>query len=98
LESDYTRESEWSNADWKAMLTLLEKDLAQALLDELTPVQREVLLMRYIEGWTPKEIARIRQVSVQTAKNELTSAKAALREGGQLDAYRLVARPTALGT
>jgi len=80
-------EPDWSDADWRAVLTLLNGDL-DATLQLLSEAEREVLLMRYVEDMKPAEIAEVRRTAVQTVYNQLRAAKRALRESGRLDAYR----------
>ena len=50
-----------------------------AALDELTPDHREVLVLRFVEGMTYDEAARVVGCPVGTVRSRLYHAKAALR-------------------
>jgi RNA polymerase sigma-70 factor, ECF subfamily len=48
-------------------------------LDELPPAQREVLVLRYVEGMSYEEIARVVACEVGTVRSRLHYAKRAVR-------------------
>jgi len=52
----------------------------QAALDALTPVHREVLVLRDVEGLTAPEVSQILGIDVGAVKSRLHRARAALRE------------------
>ncbi len=59
------------------------RELATALthaIDQLEPSQREVLVLRDIEGLSASEVARILGVSVEAVKSRLHRARVAIRE------------------
>ncbi len=48
---------------------LLDRDLLQAALAQLTPEQRQVLTLRIVEGWQPAEIAVMLDRSIDSVKS-----------------------------
>jgi RNA polymerase sigma-70 factor (ECF subfamily) len=66
---------------------------AQAALAQLTPNQRAVLILRYLEGYENREVSRILQTSVGAVKALQHRALAAMRRhlersGVTMEAYR----------
>lgn len=55
-------------------------DQAQVLLDRVAPSHRAVLTLRYVQGYSYQEIARILDCPLGTAKSKLFQAHLALRE------------------
>jgi len=51
-----------------------------ASLDQLTPEQREVLVLRFLEDMTYQEIARVTGCPIGTVRSRLYYAKSALRQ------------------
>ena len=63
--------------------TATNQELATALahaIDRLEPTQREVLLLRDVEGLSAPEVARVLGVSVEAVKSRLHRARVAVRE------------------
>ena len=63
--------------------TATNRELATALahaIDRLEPSQREVLVLRDVEGLSAPEVARILGVSVEAVKSRLHRARVAIRE------------------
>jgi RNA polymerase sigma-70 factor (ECF subfamily) len=46
----------------------LLKERAQAALDTLTPKQRTVIVLKFLEGWSNREVSRVMQTSVGAVK------------------------------
>lgn len=57
-----------------------QTDAAQVLLDRVAPHHRAVLTLRYVQGHSYQEIARILDCPLGTAKSKLFQAHLALRE------------------
>jgi RNA polymerase sigma-70 factor (ECF subfamily) len=57
----------------------LERALVRAI-DGLDPAQREVLVLRDVEGLTAPEVARVLAISVDAVKSRLHRARAAVRQ------------------
>ena len=63
--------------------TATNQELATALahaIDRLEPTQREVLVLRDVEGLSAREVARVVGVSVEAVKSRLHRARVAIRE------------------
>ena len=63
--------------------TATNQELATALahaIDRLEPTQREVLVLRDVEGLSAPEVARVLGVSVEAVKSRLHRARVAIRE------------------
>jgi RNA polymerase sigma-70 factor (ECF subfamily) len=63
--------------------TASNRELATALahaIDALDPAQREVLVLRDVEGLSAPEVARILDISVDAVKSRLHRARVAIRE------------------
>ena len=58
---------------------LLRRKLVAAL-EQLTPVQREVVLLHDLESWTHAEIARALEISEVMSRQHLFVARKAMRE------------------
>jgi RNA polymerase sigma-70 factor, ECF subfamily len=59
--------------------TAEDVERVHAALDELSPEHREVLVLRYVEGMTYEEVARVGGSPVGTVRSRLHYAKEALR-------------------
>ncbi len=55
--------------------TPLSLKFAEAILERITAEDRGLLIKRFLEGWTPAEIARTRGVSAKTISNQIYEAK-----------------------
>jgi RNA polymerase sigma-70 factor (ECF subfamily) len=58
----------------------LLKRQARAALEELTPKQRAVIILKYLEGYDNREVARMLDISVGAAKSLQHRALAAMRK------------------
>ena len=64
--------------------TATNRELATALthaIDALEPSQREVLVLRDVEGLSASEVAKVLGLSVEAVKSRLHRARVAVREG-----------------
>jgi RNA polymerase sigma-70 factor (ECF subfamily) len=52
---------------------------AVSLLDALTPEQREILILREVEGYSYEEMAKLQNCATNTIKSRLNRAREALR-------------------
>jgi RNA polymerase sigma factor (sigma-70 family) len=77
---DYTCETDHD------LYSTLTQDLISAI-EQLPPTQREVLILRDIEGLTAPEVANHLQISIETVKSRLHYARATLRS--RLDAWTI---------
>jgi len=57
----------------------LKANLRRALMDELTPRQRQLVIMYFVEGWTMTEIAKKLGVNVSTVSRTVRRGKERLR-------------------
>ena len=48
---------------------MLDRDLLLAALAQLTDEQRQVLILRFVEGWQPAEIATLLGRSIDSVKS-----------------------------
>jgi len=74
---------EFSDTDCDPQERLAAADAAarvQQALDELSPPDRLLILLKYVEDLTHEEIARILRCSVQSSRSRLTRAKRLFRE------------------
>lgn len=58
--------------------TMQNQGALMTAINELKPSYRRILLLRFDEGYTTKEVAQILSISEENAKRRLTRAKAAL--------------------
>lgn len=77
LESNWTADDD---APDDALVRREQTEEFMKLLGELPPVQREALLLHYLEDFSLEEIAGITAVSVGTVKSRLHYGKRALRQ------------------
>lgn len=56
-----------------------ERGLMRAALNELRPRDRELLLLKYTEGWTARELAERLEIPVATVESRLERARERLR-------------------
>jgi RNA polymerase sigma-70 factor (ECF subfamily) len=70
---------EQQRPDAQAAQLELQRAVTRAIR-ELEPAQREVLVLRDVEGLSAAEVATVLDVSVQAVKSRLHRARAALRE------------------
>jgi len=64
--------------DW--LIRREQEEEFMTLLDQLPPVQRSVLLLRFLEDFSLEEIAAVTDVSLGTVKSRMHYAKQALRK------------------
>ncbi len=64
-----------------------ESDTLPAVLSRLPEVQREVVLLRFVDGFTLEEIATVLMIPLGTVKSRLHHALTALRADPQTRAY-----------
>jgi RNA polymerase sigma-70 factor (ECF subfamily) len=74
----------WAMADPKALpeQAILDHELRAALIDglgALSSVDRQVLLLRDIEGWTSAEVGRRLELTIPAVKTKLHRSRVALR-------------------
>ena len=87
-----TQEAEYSLPLWEFSLVIPEADASDeiasreelralyALIEALPPAQREVLILRDVDGYAYEEIAEILQISLGTVKSRIARARAAVRQ------------------
>lgn len=63
-----------------AAINLERKILVRALLDRLSPIDREILLLTVIEGFTSEEAARVLGVSGEALRQKKSRALKSLRQ------------------
>jgi RNA polymerase sigma-70 factor (ECF subfamily) len=85
LDDDQTRPLKETVADDQVSVehTVVYRDLGEKLLDSLgvlTPSERSVFVLRDVEGFEVKEIAKIHGISAITVRRHLSTARHKLRE------------------
>ena len=85
----YMREISELNTNREELIGL-KKNLLSALNDEVTPRQKEVLLLRYAEGLSQEEIAERLSVARSTVSRTLSRGEARLRKVLRYGAARLL--------
>lgn len=78
LAEENVSQSEVDN--WNEFEALENAELVHRVLNQLIPVHREVLVLRFLENLSLNEIAEVAACEVGTVKSRLHYAKAALRE------------------
>ena len=63
--------------DW--VLAAERQQSVAAAMDELLPADREILSLKYTEGWTYKQLAEHLGAKVKTVEHRLMKARRALR-------------------
>ena len=71
---------EMSDAKLAEALSSLDAETVRTAVRNLPSIQSEVLVLRFLEGWSREEISAMIGIPVGTVKSRLHNAKAALRE------------------
>lgn len=57
-----------------------DKELAEHILEGLSDVQREIVLLHYYEGYTVKEVAEMLELKESSVRSAISSAKRAINK------------------
>jgi DNA-binding CsgD family transcriptional regulator len=81
LLADDRRTGSTTNGNWQSLASALDRHTVRSGMSELSPEERKVITLAYLEGRTNREIAAMLGVSVSTARRRLWTALK------RLDAY-----------
>jgi hypothetical protein len=81
LLADDSRSATPPSGDWKSLASALDRHTVRSGMSELSPAERHVITLAYLEGRSNREIAAILGVSVSTVRRRLWGALE------RLDAY-----------
>jgi len=81
---------------WRGLVSALQRHTVQNALDEMSPEDREVLTLAYLQGYTNSEIAHRLSVSASTVRRRLSVALARLEDDARRSGAWIASIATAI--